>query len=79
MALIVLRLPTARRGNSAHHPRIGRPLDAGLRELVISRGKTGYLALHEHDEAADLAIVLAVCHQREEDYHGLDCTGDVQK
>lgn len=52
-----------------HHPRIGRPLDAGLRELVISRGKTGYIALYEYDEAADLVIVLAVRHQREEDYH----------
>jgi len=52
-----------------HHPRIGRPREAGLRELVISRGKTGYLALYEYDEVADLVIVLAVRYQREEDYH----------
>lgn len=51
------------------HPRIGRPHEAGLRELVISRGKTGYLASYEYDEVADLVIVLAVRHQREEDYH----------
>ena len=51
------------------HPRIGRPLEAGLRELVISRGRTGYLALYEYDERSDLVIVLAVRHQREQDYY----------
>jgi len=51
------------------HPRIGRPLHHALRELVISRGKTGYLALYEYDEASDLVLVLAVRHQREQDYH----------
>ena len=51
------------------HPRIGRPLAPPLRELVISRGKTGYVALYEYDERADLVIVLAVRHQREQDYH----------
>ncbi|MES2947430.1 MAG: type II toxin-antitoxin system RelE/ParE family toxin [Pseudomonadota bacterium] len=50
------------------HPRIGRPLPHALRELVISRGKTGYLALYEYDEASDLVLVLAVRHQREQDY-----------
>ena len=51
-----------------HHPRIGRPREAALRELVISRGRTGYLALYEYDEAADLVVVLAVRHQREQGY-----------
>ena len=51
------------------HPRIGRPLGAALRELVISRGRTGYLALYEYDELSDLVIVLAVRHQREQGYH----------
>ena len=51
------------------HPRIGRPLEAGLRELVISRGRTGYLALYEYDEPSDLVIVLSVRHQHEQDYH----------
>ncbi|MDP3637120.1 MAG: type II toxin-antitoxin system RelE/ParE family toxin [Azonexus sp.] len=27
----------------ARHPRMGRPVRSGLRELVISRGRTGYL------------------------------------
>jgi plasmid stabilization system protein ParE len=51
------------------HPRIGRPLPHGLRELVVSRGRTGYLALYSYDADADLALVLAVRHQREQDYH----------
>lgn len=53
----------------AQHPLVGRPLPGGLRELVISRGRTGYLALYRYDAQADLALVLAVRHQRESDYH----------
>ena len=44
-------------------------VSAALRELVISRGRTGYLALYAYDEVADLVTVLAVLHQREQDYH----------
>ena len=51
------------------HPKMGRPVEQGLRELVISRGKTGYLALYQYDEAVDMVLVLAVRHQREQDYH----------
>ena len=50
------------------HPRVGRPVAHGLRELVISRGNTGYLALYQYDPAAGLAIDLALRHQRENDY-----------
>lgn len=53
----------------AHHPLVGRPLNNGLRELVISRGRTGYLALYGYDAQADVALVLAVRHQRESGYH----------
>lgn len=53
----------------AHHPLVGRPLSDGLRELVISRGRSGYLALYRYDAKADVALVLAVRHQRESDYH----------
>lgn len=51
------------------HPKMGRLVEQGLRELVISRGKTGYLALYQYDEAADMVVVLAVRHQREQDYY----------
>ncbi len=56
----------------AHHPLVGRPLNNGLRELVISRGRTGYLALYSFEEAQDAVLVLAIRHQREAGYEGMD-------
>jgi plasmid stabilization system protein ParE len=50
------------------HPGIGRPVGDDLRELVISRGRTGYLALYAYDEQVDVVSVLAVHHQRESGY-----------
>lgn len=50
------------------HPLVGRPSGQGMRELVISRGNTGYLALYIYDKNADAASVLAVRHQREAGY-----------
>ena len=53
------------------HPRIGRPVGTGeLRELVISVGKTGSLALYQYEELDDLVRVLAIRHQREGGYRG---------
>lgn len=49
----------------AFHPRIGRAYGMAMRELVISRGKTGYIALYRYDEIRDVARVLAIRHQRE--------------
>ncbi|WP_309684185.1 type II toxin-antitoxin system RelE/ParE family toxin [Polaromonas sp.] len=51
-----------------NHPAIGRPVSQGLKELVISRGRTGYLALYLYDEDADMVAVLALRHQREVGY-----------
>jgi plasmid stabilization system protein ParE len=47
------------------HPLIGRSAEDGLRELVISRGKSGYVALYQYFEAEDVVLVLAIRHQRE--------------
>ncbi len=47
------------------HPMIGRPTDAGLRELLISRGRSGYVALYRYDPASDTVVALAIRHQRE--------------
>jgi plasmid stabilization system protein ParE len=47
------------------HPLIGRPVEGDLRELVISQGKTGYIALYHHRQAADHVQVRAIRHQRE--------------
>lgn len=52
----------------ANHPLIGRPVEEGLRELVVSRGRTGYLVLYSFEEAQDAVLVLAVRHQREAGY-----------
>ena len=51
------------------HPEIGRLVQNNFRELIISRGKTGYVALYEYDEPADMVLVLAIRHQREAGYH----------
>jgi plasmid stabilization system protein ParE len=49
----------------AAHPLIGRRLEGELRELVISYGQTGYLALYRHVIARDEVRILAIRHQRE--------------
>lgn len=53
-----------------HHPLIGRPVESGFRELVISRGRSGYLALYRYDEGRDRVLVLTIRHQREAGYTG---------
>lgn len=50
------------------HPLIGRPVERDYRELVISRGDTGYVALYKFDIENDLAVVLTIRHQREAGY-----------
>ncbi len=50
------------------HPMIGRQAEDGLRELVISRGRSGYVALYRYDVISDTALILAVKHQREGGY-----------
>ena len=48
------------------HPLIGRPTErAHLRELMISRGQTGYIAIYQFDEVHDVVTILAMRHQRE--------------
>jgi addiction module RelE/StbE family toxin len=50
------------------HPLLGRPAEHDLRELLISYGKNGYIALYELVEADDIVLVLALRHQREAGY-----------
>ena len=52
------------------HPEIGRPAARGstLRELVISHGKTGYIALYEYSPIEHLVRVVAIRQQREAGY-----------
>ena len=51
-----------------HQPGIGRPVAGGLRELIISRKRSGYLARYEFDQARDLVLVARIRHQRESGY-----------
>jgi plasmid stabilization system protein ParE len=57
-------------GLLARHPPIGRPVEHPLRELVISRGRTGYVALYSFEEDRDAVLILAIRHQREAGYWG---------
>ena len=50
------------------HPLIGRQADSELRELIISRGKTGYVALYSYEVDQDAILILAIRHQREAGY-----------
>lgn len=54
----------------AAHPLIGRRVHGELRELVISYGKTGYVALYRFLPDRNLVRVLAIRHQRELDFPG---------
>lgn len=51
-----------------NHPLVGRSVEQGMRELVISRGKSGYLALYSYESAQDTVLVLAISQQREAGY-----------
>lgn len=50
------------------HPLIGRAVESGLRELVISRGRSGYVALYSVEDAHDAVLILSIRHQREAGY-----------
>ena len=52
----------------ANHPMIGRLAANGLRELVISRGRSGYVALYKYDERENSVLIAAIRHQREAGY-----------
>jgi plasmid stabilization system protein ParE len=51
-------------------PMIGRAMEdhTDLRELVIDFGTTGYLALYCYEPSLDIVTILAIKHQREDDY-----------
>ena len=47
------------------HPLIGRTCDTHLRELVISRGKSGYVAIYSFDEKKNAVLICSIRHQKE--------------
>ena len=52
----------------ADHPLLGRMAEDGRRELVLSRGRYGYIAKYRWLPADDVVLILAVRHQREAGY-----------
>jgi plasmid stabilization system protein ParE len=54
------------------HPLIGRVVTDSLRELIISHGNSGYIALYSYDAKRKRVLVKAIRHQREA---GFDETG----
>jgi len=53
------------------HPEVGRAVAGSpLRELIISHGKSGYVALYEHSRVQNAVRVVAIRHQREAGYRG---------
>ncbi len=49
----------------AAHPLVGRRVEGDLRELVISYGQTGYVALYRFLVSQTVVRILAIRHQRE--------------
>jgi len=52
----------------ADHPLLGRVAEDGRRELVLSRGRYGYIAKYRWSPSEDVVLILAVRHQREAGY-----------
>jgi plasmid stabilization system protein ParE len=52
----------------ADHPLLGRDAEDGRRELVLSRGRYGYIAKYRWLPADDVVLILAVRHQLEAGY-----------
>lgn len=50
------------------HPLIGRPVRGDIRELVISSGRTGYVALYRLRNGIATVEILTIRHQREAGY-----------
>jgi plasmid stabilization system protein ParE len=51
--------------NLAAHPLTGRRIEGEVRELVISYGQTGYVALYRFVVPQNEVRILAIRHQRE--------------
>jgi plasmid stabilization system protein ParE len=51
--------------NLAAHPLVGRRVEGDLRELIISYGHSGYVALYRFVVSQDEVRILAIRHQRE--------------
>lgn len=51
-----------------HQPGIGRPVAGGLRELILHRGKSGYLVKYRYLPELEAVRVMRIRHQRQSGY-----------
>ena len=49
-------------------PGVGRPIGGDLRELIIDRGRSGYLARYQYIRGTQTVTVLRIRHQSESGY-----------
>jgi plasmid stabilization system protein ParE len=49
----------------SQHPYLGRTCDTHIRELIISRGKSGYVATYSFDERKNAILICSIRHQKE--------------
>lgn len=54
----------------ADHPLLGRSAESGRRELILSRGRYGFIAKYRWRPAEDIVLILAVRSQLEAGYAG---------
>jgi plasmid stabilization system protein ParE len=52
----------------ADHPLLGRQAEDGRRELILSRGRFGYVAKYRWVPAEEVILILTVRHQLEAGY-----------
>jgi plasmid stabilization system protein ParE len=66
----VVRMLSVRRAFEllSDHPLLGRAAEDGRRELILSRGRYGYVAKYRWVPAEDVVLILAVRHQLEAGY-----------
>lgn len=53
----------------ATHSLVGVKNDEGLRMLVISRGRSGYIAIYDYDQLKERVLVVTIKHQREDGFN----------
>lgn len=49
-------------------PGVGRPVGTELRELIINRGRSGYLARYQYRRESRVVTILRIRHQNESGY-----------
>ena len=52
----------------ADHPLLGRAAENGRRELILLRGRYGYIAKYRWQSADDVVLILTIRHQLEAGY-----------